>query len=297
MAAKKLASTKESNPTVARTDDGTVQITFVMPWAEVSVARQKAAEELSKETNIAGFRKGFAPLDKVIAAIPEQKLIEQTLTRILPDRLAKVIEKDGIRPAIYPRFELVKTAENEDWEVRAVTAEIPEIDLSTYKEKLIGEMRASALWKPGDDKKELSLEEKQDRVLLSLIKSVDVKVPALIIKEEADGRISQLLHRIEKLGLSLDAYLQSIGKTPETLRAEYASEAKSAIALDIILSRIADKEGLSVTDSEIDAALSASQATAPTGQENDSREQRNMVRIVLTKRKAVEYLTSLFPTS
>lgn len=291
-----LEKSKSSiSTTVARTEDGSVQITFSLPWSDVLPAQEKALKELGQEITVPGFRKGMAPADKVKSSVSEQKLIEKILTILLPDKLGDAITKNNIRPAIYPRFELIKTNENEDWEVRAITAEIPEVSLDGYKDKLLGEIRAKQIVKPGDDTKgERSLEEKQDLVLRALIDAVEIKIPALLIKEESDSRLSQLLQRIEKLGLKLESYLASVGKNPETLRSEYALEAKNAITLDILLTKIAEKEKLTVSEAEIEAALHASEADPKTHEHLHSPEQMNLLRIILLKRKAVDYLTSLY---
>lgn len=301
MAKSKVSSPKAKaniSTTVARTDDGSVQITFSLPWSEVLPAQDKALKELGQEITVPGFRKGMAPADKVMQSVSEQKLIEKVLTILLPDKLGDAISENNIRPAIYPRFELIKTVQNEDWEVRAITAEIPEVSLDGYKDKLVGEIRAKQIVKPGDDSKnEKTIEEKQDLVLRALIESIDIKIPALLIKEESDSRLSQLLQRIEKLGLKLESYLASVGKDPETLRAEYAQEAKNAITLDILLTKIAESEKLTVSEAEIEAALHASEADPKTHEHLHSPEQMNLLRVILLKRKAVDYLTSLYSNS
>jgi len=47
-----------------------------------------------------------------------------------------------------------------------------------------------------------------------LLRNIKIEIPKLLIEEEVNTRLSQLLERIEKLGLDLEKYLQTIGKQP-----------------------------------------------------------------------------------
>jgi len=66
---------------------------------------------------------------KVVEKIPQNQLIETSLGKILPKLFGESIKEHKLKPATYPKFELVKANENEDWQIRAVSCEIPEIDL------------------------------------------------------------------------------------------------------------------------------------------------------------------------
>ncbi len=229
-----------SDSVVAKTADGTVQITFTIPWKEISESRHKAATELSKSLDVPGFRKGKAPIEKVIEKLPQNDLLQKTLAGILPELLAKAISDHKIKPAIYPRFEVLRSADEEDWQVRAVTCEIPKFGLGDYKKKISNATKAGAIWTPnsakastgkpdtiskasaGEPDKEIPRAEKEQLVLKTLLDDIKIEVPSLLINEEVNAKLSQLLAKIEKLGLDLDAYLKSIGKTADTLRTEYS---------------------------------------------------------------------------
>jgi FKBP-type peptidyl-prolyl cis-trans isomerase (trigger factor) len=286
-----------STHTFAKSDDGTIQITFTIPFSFIDENRKKVAESLSKDIEVPGFRKGKAPLDKAIERIPQNTLLERTLGNILPRLVGEVIEKEKLKIAMYPKFELIKADEGEDWQVRAITAELPEFELGDYKKEISGKGRADAIWTPDkgkpEAKKEKSREEKEQEVIKTLLNLVKINIAKVLIDEEVNSRLSQLLERIEKLGLNLDSYLASIGKSPDILRKEYEEQSKNTIALDLILNKIADKEGLTVDKQQIDAAIQASAADPELAKELDTPERRRMIEAILRKRIALDNLTNL----
>jgi trigger factor len=143
MATKKTSEPKAPKPgkdiAVAKLDDGTVQITFIIPYAQVVKERAHVEKELTEGVEVPGFRKGKAPLEKALEKVPESTIIEHTLQHILPPLLGKAMTEEKLRLAIYPKFELLKANPDEDWMVRAISAELPEVKLGDYKKLIKGE--------------------------------------------------------------------------------------------------------------------------------------------------------------
>lgn len=298
MAAKKKKDTKISGESVvAKSDDGTIQITLSIPFEKIQKAREKAALELGKEIEVPGFRKGKAPIDKVISQASPQTLLEKTLLQILPELFATAVSKNKLKPAIYPKFELIKSDEGENWEVRAQTCELPEIELGEYKKSLKGALSSKKIWTPdkGSEKKdtEPTNEEKEQQVIKTLLDTIKVKVPKIIIDEDVNQKLSQLLARLEKLGLTLESYLSSIGKNPETLREDYEKQAQEVAKLDLILARIADQEKITIKKEKVDETIKASSADENLAKNLDTPEQRRYIESVLRKRAVINHLTSL----
>ncbi len=293
----KKENKQNKNATVARSDDKTIQITFTIPFSDIKSAREKVARDYSDKVNIPGFRPGKAPLDKVLEKIPQETLIEKSLSSILPELLNSALIEHKIIPAIYPKFEVISAEEEKDWQIRATTCELPKVDLSDYKKELPKAAKASAIWTPGKDKKDevktKTREEKEQEVIKYLLESTKIDISRVLIEEEVNSKLSQLLERIEKLGLSLESYLTSTGKNAETLRNEYENQAKSAISLDLILSKIAEEEKLEVDKKDIDAAINAAGMDKSTSNDFDTPERRRFIEVILKRRKALDFLTSL----
>lgn len=280
--------------TLAREANGNIQITFSVPWLAISKAKKDALAALAKDASVAGFRKGKAPEELVEKQISQNTLIEKALSLILPKALADAIIEHKIKPAIYPRFELVSAKEGEVWQVRAVTCELPLIDLGDYKQIALGALRAGTIWTPDkkEKPKEQPKEEKEQAIIKALLQGVKIEIPQLLITEEADARIANLLARIEKLGLSLESYLASIGKTPETLRAEYEKQAKETIALDLILNKVAESEAIAVKEEEVSGMIQAAKADPSIKVEIDTPEQRRAIEAILKRRYALDKLVA-----
>jgi len=268
--------------TVAKTDDGTIQITLTIPYKTIAEERAKAVAEAAKDIVIDGFRKGMAPTDKVEAKLGEATIIEKTLTRILPEALGKVVETEKLALALYPKFELVSAEKDKDWQVRAVSCELPKITLGDFqKEILVGKPK---------EKKEQSLGEKENLILTAILKTSEVKLPKLLINEEVEARLTSLLVRLEKLSLKLESYLASVGKTPESLRVEYEKQVTESITLELALNEIAKKEGVEIKETEIDEAIKASLPEVK--DQTISPAQRQMLRGVILRQKTLQTLAS-----
>ena len=278
-------SDQKITSTVAKESSGNIQITFTIPYSQISQAREKVVEEYAKEAEIPGFRKGNAPIEKVKEKIPAATLTEKSLARILPEALSSAINENKIRPAIYPKFELISAKENENWQIRAVTCELPLVVLPNYG-KLIKE---GIIKTP----KEPSRDEKEQKVIKILLDSIKVNIPKLLISEEVDARLSSLLQRIEKLGLSLEGYLGSLGKTPEKLREEYELQAKNTISIELILNEVIKDQKIEVKESQIDEAIKAASADPKLAKSLNTPEQRRFIQSVLARRSALDYLVSL----
>ncbi len=281
---------------VAREENGNIQITFTIPWEVITKAQEDTIKEFAKDIEIPGFRKGTAPLTKVREKISQEKLIEHSLGHLLPKALADAINQNNLKIAIYPKFELISAKDNDSWQIKGTTCEIPEVELGDYKKEASGALRAKSLIVPGkEDSKEPSKEEKESIVLKALLDSTKIKIPAILIEEEANSRLSSLLARLEKLGLALENYLTSISKKSEDLRADYATQAREAISIDLILNKVAELENLTVDDKEVESALQISQTTNPTNQDtvDDLENRKRLIESILKRRKALDYLLSL----
>lgn len=301
MAAKSKTVTKspasKATSTVARSDDGTVQITFTVPLADIKAVQAKALDELGKSVEVAGFRKGKAPKEKIQDSVEESVLVEKTLSLVLPKLLNDAITKAKLKPAIYPKFQLISATMEKDWQIRATTCELPKFELGDYKQSLLLHRKKAAIWTPdkgkpdmsADKSKEQTKAEKEQEILKLLLKAIKIDIPKLLLDEEINQRLSALLARIEKLGLTLDSYLASIGKTPQTLRDDYQKQAIEAISLNLILNRIAEEENIKVSESQLKEAINST----PQGQKPPTDEQKRLIESILRRSAVLDSLASL----
>lgn len=282
---------------VAKQEDGTVQITFSLPWELIKKAKDKAVEALAKEVEVPGFRKGKAPMAKAEEKIPPETIIQKVVGGLLPEALGEAITKNKLNIAMYPHVHVLKADPGEPWQVSAETCELPKFSLGNYKEVVRGTLKAKQIWTPEKGKeekeKEPTNEEKQQEAVKVLLSSIKINIPKILIEEEVNARLTNLLGRIEKLGLNLDGYLASLGKTPEGLREEYTKQSEQTLALDLILDAIAEEQKVEVTEGQIDEVIKASAADPSLKEKLNTPEQRRMIRGILRRRASLDSLTSL----
>lgn len=283
-----MKSVKSDGVSVARLDDGTLQITFLIPWKDIDHATEETVVELAKDVEVPGFRKGNAPIERARERLDKQYVTEHALSHILPKLFSDAIKENKLRPAMYPKFELLSAEEGKTWQVRANTAEIPEFKLGNYEEAI---KKAVINTKKTDkEKKEFTREQKENIALNTLQALYTFKIPKILVEEEVNSRLSSLLERLEKLGLSLESYLASVNKTSEKLREEYSGQSEASIRMDIVLGAIAQKEGIKASEKEVTEFMAAANAASP---QSISDSQKSAISSFLIKRKVLDKLASI----
>lgn len=294
MADKKVSQDKITS-VIAKEADGNIQITFTIPFPIIQKSQEDTLVEFAKDIEIPGFRKGQAPISKVKEKVSQAQLIEHSLGHLLPKALADAVTDNKLRIAIYPKFELISAKDDEAWQIRGITCELPIVELGEYKKEVTGALRSKSIVTNSKDSKPVSKEETESIVLKALISAVKIKIPGILIEQEADSRLSSLLARLEKLGLALESYLASVNKKAEDLRAEYALQAKDAISIDLALNKIAEEEKLTVDPAELQSAIKISESTNPSNKESqeESEDRKRMIESILRRRKALDFLMNL----
>lgn len=289
-AKKKTTQPKVETSPIAKGSDGTVQITLTLPWSEVSHEMEHAIAHIAESKEIPGFRKGKAPISEVKKRVSREETLEHALGHMLPHFFGEAVKKHNLIPITYPKFEIISTEENQDWQIRAIIAEMPEINLGDYKKEISAASTISSL--KNKEQKDLTREEKEQMAINTLLEEIVFEAPQMLIDEEVENRLSQLLSRLEKLGVSIESYLASTQKTFESLREEYISQAKTAIKLELILSKLIDEEKIEASDDEIMTFIKAA-GDEKLEEELSKPESKLRIATIIKKRKVIDNLVSL----
>lgn len=271
--------------TVAKEDDGTIQINLNIPAETIAEKKDGAILELIKTIEVPGFRKGTAPKSIASKHLKPDDLTRALLQDLIPDAYSAALKEHRLEAFIAPKFEVVSTDPGRDWQIRAITCAKPDIDLGDYKT-----IAARALG--GTKAPEPKSQEEKERIALeAILKSTSVKIPRILVEEEVTRRIARFLSQIEKLGITLEQYLSSTGKTVETLRREYDTLARDSITIELSLNEIAGLEKLSVDENEIDKAIEEAAADSQLSEKLNSPRERSIIKSILLRRLALEKLT------
>ena len=183
---------------------------------------------------------------------------------------------------------LSEQSESKGWQFTALTCELPEIKLNGYKEAIQKITAKSKIIIPGKDSKETEV--KFEEIVGALLESVSVKIPKILIDNEVERLLSSLLDDIKKLGLTLDQYLASSGRTAATLRAEYEKKAENDIKLEFALQKIAEVEKITVDEKEIEEAI---QKTKSEQEKKHLEQNRYLLASILRQQKTLDFLKNL----
>jgi len=271
-----------------RQQDGTIKITITLPNAKIAATHEVVIEEMSKQTNVAGFRKGKAPKEMAATHLNPEQVREEVLKRLLPQAYIEAVQEHKLNPIINPKMHVEKIEEDNDWVFYALTCEMPTIELGNYKDNVKKITAKSKIIIPGkeEESKKPSLEE----IMKAILIDTKLQIPQVLVEQEADRLLSQLLNDIKRLGLSLDQYLASTNRKPEDLRAEYAKRAADDIKLEFVLQKIAEQEKITVDDKEIEEAIQ--KAKDPAEKQNLSAN-KYLLAGILRQQKTLDLLMNL----
>lgn len=272
------------------------EVAVTIPWSTLQKEYEVAFSKISENLQVEGYRKGKAPKKIAEKHIQKDKVYEEAIQTLIPRLYQEVLTKEDLKPITQPKVELIKAKENEDWEIKITFATKPHISLGDYKEKIKDVSKKAEIWVPGQDKtkKELSDEEKKQKklndALTVVLKEVVCDVPDLLINAELEHRLSQIVDDVQKIGLTMDAYLKSKGLTMEEMKARYLREIQEMYKLEFVLMEIADKEKIEVKKEDLDKLF----ATLPNEDERKKAQENSYYYAsLIRKQKTLDFLTNL----
>ncbi len=279
--------------------DGTLILTITIPWAKVLEAKNTVIDHLVKEVELPGFRKGHAPKDVALKQLNTEKIYEDVVQNLLPTAYTAAVGEHKLHPVVLPKIEIVEAKEESDWKVRATTAEKPVVTVGDYK-KAIHEKKAAKqnkIWTPADGAKPQDPKEEAKakqmtlgELLEALMSVVTCVIPDILVEHEVNRGLSDLIDQTKKLGLTIEQYLSSTGRTTESIRKEFADNARRTLTLEFALETIGDRESIFISDDDVDAAIKS----AKTEEEKASlTKERYYLASILRRQKTLDFLSSL----
>lgn len=88
-----------------------------------------------------------------------------------------------------------------------------------------------------------------------IVANSTIEYPPVLVSAEVNQDAEILMDRLQREGVSLDDYLAQTGKTREQITAEMREGAEKRIRIGLVLGEIADKENLTLTDADVEAAI------------------------------------------
>lgn len=285
-------------PGFKKLEDGTIELTVKIPHKKIQQKYQLTLEDFQKITEVKGFRKGKASKGQVEKTIGKEKIYQKAVNQLLPEIYQELIKKHQFKPIIAPRVKFVSAKENEDWRVKFITCESPEIELGNYREAIKSKLvKKGKIWTPKDGQKkneeknsDLQKTKQFQKIIDILIQKVKIKLPQILIEDEVNQKLSQLIQKTEKMGLTLEQYFNSIGQTAEKIKKNYRDEAKKRWQLELALNEIANKENIIVEEKEINQTI---EKVKNEEEKKRLRQQKYFLSSMLRRQKTLDFLQNL----
>jgi len=273
-----------------RQEDGTIRLTVNVPSDAVKKTWSEVVEETIKNIEVPGFRVGKAPRHLAEEKIDKEKVREDVLKKLLPKFYVEAVQEHKLRPILNPKIHIdpnsITTDLSKDWQFTAITCETPEVKLNNYKQNIQNVTAKSKIIVPGKEKQEVKFEE----IVQALLDNVKITIPQILIDQEVDRLLAQTLDDVKRLGLTLDQYLSSTGKTPEILRDDYKKKVVNDLKLEFSLQKIAGVEKISVGEKEIEEAI---QKAKDDKERKHLESNRYLLASILRQQKTLDFLKNL----
>ena len=133
-----------------------------------------------------------------------------------------------------------------------------------------------------------------DRIIDFAVSNASVELPEVMVTNEIEIMRDELQSRLAQQRIGLEQYLALSKQTPEELTAELRDPATRRVKTLLVLSAVAEKEGIDATDEQIDAEIAEQLARygedAKLREYLTSRRGRAYLRMTLRNRTLVETL-------
>jgi len=133
-----------------------------------------------------------------------------------------------------------------------------------------------------------------DRIIEFAVANSTLELPDLLIERELEVMLDELGVRLAEQGIGMDDYLSATERDPEKLVTEFRPDAERRVKTLLVLSEIAERENVDVTDEELDVDLARSRERYAGNQRLvsylESARGRAYTRSLLRRSKTVETL-------
>ncbi|AEI45007.1 Tig [Paenibacillus mucilaginosus KNP414] len=134
---------------------------------------------------------------------------------------------------------------------------LPELDDEFAKDvsefETLDEYKAD-LQKKLQERKENEVKSKKEADAVEKVAaSAQVDIPEVMINDETEQMLKEFENRLRTQGMNIDMYYQFTGQSAEDLKGQMRGDAEKRVRNNLVLEAIAKKEGIEVTEEEINA--------------------------------------------
>ena len=131
-----------------------------------------------------------------------------------------------------------------------------------------------------------------------IVEKSEVCVPDVLVDHEVGHDLQDMQQSLSRQNVTLSQYLQSVGKDQEEFLKELRESAEQRIKAGLVMGEISDKEGIDVTDEDVEAEIERMAEASGTTKEAveayiGTRGGRESLKNTMLNRKILDYLKSV----
>jgi trigger factor len=133
-----------------------------------------------------------------------------------------------------------------------------------------------------------------DKIIDYAVANATLELPDILIDQEVEVMHDEFRGSLARQGITEEAYLKVTGKTDADIHADFRPDAEKRVKVLLVLSKVADAEGVTIDDADIDAEVARGreryQGDAKLIRYFESERGRNFIRSTLRRSRTVEHL-------
>jgi trigger factor len=229
----------------------------------------------------------------------EERLIPGFEANILGLRADATTEFDITFPEDYVEAELAGKPAHFSVELRELREKVMPVadddfarsmgdfaDLAAMREEIGVRLRRNAL-----DKARHAF---ADRIIEYATANATLELPDVLVDQEVEIMHDEFRSALARQGITEPAYLKVVDKTEADLHAEFRPQAEKRVKVLLVLSKVADAEGVSVGDADVEAEVAKARERYASDKKTvayfESERGRSFIRSTLRRSRVVEQL-------
>jgi len=245
----------------------------------------------------APFEGGTA--ERMPLVIGQERLIPGFEAHLVGARVGDHVEFDIDFPADYPEEALAGQSAHFAVDVRELREKVPpdlddEFARSMGRFEDLAALRSQIRVRLGRNALDRARHEFADRIIDYAVANATLELPDVLVDQEAEVMHDEFRASLARQGITEEAYLKVTEKTDADMHADFRPRAEQRVKVLLVLSRIAEAEGVTISDAEV--AAEVAQARLRYGDDArllryiESERGRSFVRSTLRRSKLVEKL-------
>jgi trigger factor len=227
--------------------------------------------------------------------------------RLIPGFEAHVF---GLKPGESTDFDITFPADYADPDLAGQTAHF-QVDLRELREKILPpadddfarslgafEDLAALRVEVGERLRRNALDRARhafaDRIIEYATANATLELPDILVDQEVEIMHDEFRGSLARQGIAESAYLKVVEKTEADLHADFRPQAEKRVKVLLVLSKVADAEGVAITDAEVDAEVARARERYAEDRKTvsyfESDRGRSFVRSTLRRSRVVEKL-------